>query len=90
MNNSTGMIAILGVCIIVLMIGFMGKKVEWLVNFILRSVMGTILIYVINLVLAAQQIGITVGINVLTILTSGLLGFPGVFALYGIQFFENL
>ena len=69
MANVGGILAILVMCLIVLMIGAMGRKVEWLVNFILRAVMGTIGIYCINYLLAARQISVAVGINPLTILT---------------------
>lgn len=90
MENMSGMAAILGVCLVVLIIGAMGKKVEWLVNFILRAVMGTIGIYGLNFLLASQQFPVAVGINPLTVLTSGILGFPGVIVLYGIHFFKIL
>ena len=90
MGNAGGVLAILGVCLIVLMIGAMGRKVEWLVNFILRAVMGTVGIYCINYVLAMKQISVAVGINPFTILTSGILGFPGIAVLYGIHFFKIL
>lgn len=90
MENIGGMAAILLVCLLVLLIGFMGKKVEWLVNFILRAVMGTIGIYVLNFWLASQQFSVAVGINPFTFLTSGFLGFPGVIVLYGIHFFKIL
>ena len=90
MSNAGGMMAILGVCLIVLLIGAMGRKVEWLVNFILRAVTGMVGIYCVNYLLAARQISVAVGINPLTILTSGILGFPGVAVLYGIHFFKIL
>ncbi len=90
MANAGGMLAILGVCLIVLLIGAMGRKVEWLVNFVLRAVMGTIGIYCLNYILASRQISVAVGINPLTILTSGILGFPGIAVLYGIHFFKIL
>ncbi|MBP3477447.1 MAG: pro-sigmaK processing inhibitor BofA family protein [Lachnospiraceae bacterium] len=80
----------MGVCVIVLLIGAMGRKVEWLVNFILRAVMGTVGIYFLNYLLAAQNISMAVGINPLTVLTSGFLGFPGLIVLYGIHFFKML
>ena len=86
MINTGGMLAILGVCLIVLLIGAMGKKVEWLVNFILRAVTGAVGIYCVNYLLAARQISVAVGINPFTILTSGILGFPGAAVLYGIYF----
>lgn len=90
MGNAGGVLAILGVCLIVLIIGALGRKVEWLVNFILRAVMGTIGIYCLNYLLASRQIAVAVGINPLTILTSGVLGFPGIAVLYGIHFFKIL
>ena len=90
MGNAGGMLAILAVCAVVLIIGAMGRKVEWLVNFILRAVMGTIGIYFLNYLFALRHIAIAVGINPLTILTSGFLGFPGVMVLYGIHFFKML
>lgn len=90
MENISGMLAILGVCLAVLAIGALGRKAEWLVNFILRAVMGACGIYVINYLLASRQITAAVGINPLTVLTSGVLGFPGVAVLYGIYFFKLL
>ena len=90
MENMGGMAAILGVCLVVLIIGAMGKKVEWLVNFVLRAVMGTIGIYGLNLLLASQQFPVAVGINTLTLLTTGNHGFQGVVVLYGIHFFKIL
>ncbi len=90
MLNRNGMLVILGVCAVVLIIGAMGRKVEWLVNFVLRAVMGTVGIYAINYMLAARQFHVAVGINPFTVLTSGILGFPGVAMLYGINFYMLL
>ena len=90
MNQMNGMLAILGVCLVVLLIGALGRKVEWLGNFILRAVMGTVGIYFLNYILASQNVSVAVGINPLTILTSGFLGFPGIAVLYGIHFFKVL
>lgn len=90
MGNLSGAAIILAVCLIVLAIGAMGRKAEWLVNFILRAVMGTVGIYAINYMLSARQFEVAVGINPFTILTSGILGFPGVAVLYGIHFFKIL
>ncbi len=90
MGNLNGAIVILAVCLIVLAIGAMGRKVEWLVNFILRAVMGTVGIYAINYMLAARELQVAVGINPFTVLTSGILGFPGVAVLYGIHFFKRI
>jgi inhibitor of the pro-sigma K processing machinery len=90
MENLGGMAAIVGVCALVLVIGVLGKRAQWLVNFVLRAVMGTVGIYFLNYLLAMQNISLAVGINPVTVLTSGILGFPGIAVLYGIDLFKNL
>lgn len=90
MEKFGGIAAILVVCILVLLIGAMGRKIEWIINFILRAVMGTICIYFLNAFLIARDISVVVGINPVTFLTSGILGFPGLVVLYGINFFKVL
>lgn len=90
MEKFGGIAAILAVCALVLIIGAMGRKIEWLINFVLRAVMGTIGIYFLNGLLIAQNISAVVGINPMTFLTSGILGFPGLIVLYGINFFKVL
>lgn len=90
MEKFGGGAAILIVCALVLLIGAFGQKIEWIINFVLRAVMGTIGIYVLNSFLLTRQISVMVGINPVTVLTSGILGFPGVVVLYGINFFKVL
>lgn len=90
MEKFGGSAAILVVCALVLVIGAFGRKIEWIINFVLRAVMGTIGIYFLNSYLLTKQISIAVGINPVTVLTSGILGFPGVVVLYGINFFKVL
>jgi inhibitor of the pro-sigma K processing machinery len=90
MENLGGMAAIVGVCALVLVIGVLGKRAEWLVNFVMRAVMGSVGIYFLNYLLAVQNISLAVGINPVTVLTSGILGFPGIAVLYGIDLFKNL
>lgn len=90
MDKFGGMAAILVVCVLVLTIGAFGRKIEWLINFVLRAVLGTIGIYFINYFLVSQQISTGIGINPMTVLTSGILGFPGIAVLYGINFFKVL
>ena len=90
LDNMSGMAAIAGVCVLVLLIVTKGKKAEIAINFLLRAVTGAVGIYFINFFLAAQHLAVSVGINPVTLLTSGFLGFPGVAVLYGISFFENL
>ena len=90
MERSSAVAAIIFVCVLVLLIGAFGRKIEWIINFVLRAVMGTIGIYFLNNYLISRQISVAVGINPMTVLTSGILGFPGLIVLYGINFFKAL
>lgn len=90
MEKISSMAAILVVCTLVLVIGAFGRKIEWIINFVLRAVLGTIGIYFLNNFLIASNISASVGINPMTVLTSGILGFPGLVVLYGINFFKIL
>ena len=53
-------------------------------------ILGIIAMYFINSALEKAGISLGVGINVFTVLTSGILGFPGLLALYGIGFYRFL
>lgn len=90
MGKYVGAIMLVAVCTSVLLIGAMRRKSEWLLNFILRGVLGTIAIYFINTALDSAGFALGVGINPVTVLTSGILGFPGVLALYGLGIYRML
>ena len=85
-----GMIALVAVCAAVLLMGVMKRKMEWLLNIFMRSVLGTIAIYFVNSALLSAGITLGVGINPLTVLTSGILGLPGLVAIYGVGFYNYL
>lgn len=70
----------------------MNKKtiLTWGIQIIMRGFVGLVAIYFINLFLEQQGIIGQVGINIVTFLASGTLGFPGVALLYGITFFGIL
>lgn len=89
-NINKGIIVIIAICIIVLFIGIMKKKVEIVVNFILRATVGILGIYFVNEFFAYQNIEIAVGINPITVLTSGILGLPGFLFLYGVVIYKLL
>ena len=63
---------------------------EQILNILLRGILGTIAIYFINSALEAMGLSLGVGINAVTVLTSGILGFPGLLALYGIGIYKTL
>lgn len=89
-NSQTGILLIIGVCAGVLLIGAMRHRMEWLLNFVLRAVFGTLAILFINSGLTRMGITGGPGLNPVTVLTSGFLGFPGLAALYGIYFYKSL
>ena len=90
MDNYIGGVMIVASCILVLLIGAFRKKKEWIINFILRAVVGTVSIFFLNGFLVSQGISIAIGINPITVLTSGILGFPGLVMLYGINLYKIL
>lgn len=85
-----GTAAIVLACAVVLLLGVLKKRMEWLLNIVMRSILGTIAIYFINICLESAGVSVEVGINAFTVLTSGILGFPGVLALYGIGLYKIL
>ncbi len=90
MEQNMGTMVIVLTCAAVLLMGAVRRKIEWLLNVVMRSVLGTIAIYFINSMLAAMRISLGVGINIVTILTSGILGIPGLLVLYGIGIYQML
>ncbi len=63
---------------------------ERVLNILMRCILGTIGIYFVNMALAGAGISLGVGINAVTVLTSGILGFPGFLGLYGIGIYKSL
>ncbi len=90
MGNQIGIISIVVVCVVVLLIGAMRKRLEWLLNLVMRCILGTVAIYFINGALATQGISLGIGINAVTVLTSGILGIPGLMVLYGLGIYYFL
>ncbi len=66
------------------------KLIGWAMTFLLRGIIGMVSIYLINIFLGNQGYDIQVGMNLVTFLTSGTLGFPGVGLLYGVLLYQIL
>lgn len=66
------------------------KGVRIIVNFFVRVVVGIALVFFVNEFMSLQGVPVRVGINPITVLTSGILGVPGVALLYGISFYGIL
>ena len=89
MSDYTGILWIAGILGIVLMMGILKSKTEWMINLLLRGVAGMLGIYFINTFFAAFA-GVSIGYNVLTFLIAGILGLPGIALMYGINFYMLL
>ena len=90
MEKQTGILIIVGACLLVLFMVTVKKKTEILFNFSLRADLGVRDIYGINLALEGFGIPCAVGINLLSLLTSGTFGFSGVSLLYAVAAFAFL
>ena len=90
MEKQTGILIIVGACLLVLFMVTVKQKTELFLNFCLRAVMGGIAIYGINLALEGFGIPCAVGINLLSLLTSGTFGFSWVSLLYAVAAFAFL
>ncbi len=88
--TQTKILLIMGVCALVLLAYAWRRRAEWLLNLLLRGVLGAVAIYFINLAAASRGYPALVGVNPATVLTCSVLGFPGLAALYGLQVFHLL
>lgn len=90
MGTTEGILFIVGMLAVVILILTVKRKSELMINFILRAVMGTVAIFLVNSVLESKGLSVGIGINPFTVLTSGILGFPGIAVLYGINLYKSL
>lgn len=69
----------------------MGSKAgQIVINFVSRVIIGIGITYLVNQFLENKGISVSVGVNLISLLTSGFLGAPGVGLLYGILFYQFL
>ena len=90
MDMKYGVMAVAGICVLVLLIGILKQKAEIFLNFMVRIVVGFIGVYFLNAFLAKQGIDVAVGFNIFSALTLGTLGMGGFALLYGIMFLQLL
>ena len=72
-------------CGIVLLLLLFRTKARFVLNFLVRAILGVMLILFANNFLQKRGISLEIGVNAVTFLTSGSLGFPGVALLYAIE-----
>lgn len=83
--QETGFFALAAVCGIVLLAALLRKRAQFALNFCVRAALGAIVTVFVNDLLEKQGIDVSVGLNAVSLLTAGSLGFPGVALLYGIS-----
>ena len=90
MDIRIGILAVAGVCFLVLLIGILKKRGEILLNFATRTVVCLIVAGFLNSFFRSRGIEVSIGLNFISVLTFGSLGFCGMLALYGILFLQLL
>lgn len=90
MEHPENLLWIIGAAVLLFAISFLGKKAEWFLNLVLRSVFGVIFMYFLNWGIEILGFTVAVGINAATSLTVGILGFPGILVLYGLAVYHML
>lgn len=90
MEHPENLLWIIGAAVLLFAISFLGKKAEWFLNLVLRSVFGVIFMYFLNWGIETLGFTVAVGINAATVLTVGILGFPGILVLYGLAVYHML
>lgn len=83
MEQAEWMIGLVTSLVVVIVV--LKSRASIVFKFLLQAVLGGILIYGGNYFLASQNIVSIIALNPLTVLTTGLLGFPGVLLLFCIQ-----
>jgi len=84
------LIGIIIACLVLILAYAIKRKPEMLVSFILRAVIGTAGIYLLDFVLRTKGVSINVGINMASLMINGLLGLPGFILLYGLAFYYSV
>ena len=81
---------ILAILLIVVVLLAAVLKTEWILNLILRGILGIFAICFLNFVLGRYGIEARVGVNPFSATACGFLGLPGLIALYSLQFYRLL
>ena len=90
MSTYSGLLWIGSTLAAVLMLGMFRNHIEMIINFILRGILGLLLIYFGNCALAGWMPELHIGYNLISFGTAGFLGIPGVLMLFGINLYMIL
>lgn len=81
---------IIAICVIFIIVCIIIRRPDLIMDFVLRSFVGTAGIYLLDFVLSLAGYQVSVGINAFSILSNGLLGLPGFILLYGLAFYYSM
>lgn len=77
------MVGVLGIIFLIIITK---NRMQVLINVLVKSTMHGAIIYFINYLLITQGVGMGIGINLLNLVVSSVLGMPGIVLLYTIHF----
>lgn len=84
---SQGILWIAAVCLAVLFLMYFKQKSSLILHFVQRGIIGFLAICGLNKLFAYLSIPLFVGVNAWTLLTSAILGIPGVVMLFCMNYF---
>ena len=85
MDHTMGIVMIGAACLLVLLAAAMRSRTQLLLNFILRAVLGLLLIWFVNAIVGGGGIPVHVRLGRVTVVVCPALEAPGALLLYGIQ-----
>lgn len=74
------------VCVLIFFLLFLRPQAKLFLKYVIRFVLGFVLIIMGNIIFEKIGMPTKIGINFFTLLTSTILGFPGVCGLFAISF----
>jgi len=90
MEQYTDIIILFSGITIMFFIAAFARKPTLFITFLLRGLLGAVIIFFANLGFQKVGMGICVNLNSASLLTSASLGFPGLLLLYGIKIYKSL
>ena len=90
MEQYTDLIILFSGITIVFFAALISKKSVIFITFLLRGILSALVIYFANMGFAKAGLSIAVALNSASLLTSAILGFPGLLLLYGIKIYKSL
>lgn len=90
MKQESVFFIMIGICALALFIGMLKRRAAFLLNIIVRVVVGCVGMIFFNDFLQKQGIPVAAGLNMLNLLTIGSLGSGGFALIYGILFYSLL